>query len=58
MVSKSKVRALHSLARKIQLNESCKQNSRIKHTYLARRLTVIMKAVPPGRGCPIALRDG
>ena len=28
------------------------------HTYLARRLTVIMKAVPPGRGSPIALRLG
>ena len=28
------------------------------YTYLARRLTVIMKAVPPGRGSPIALRLG
>ena len=28
------------------------------HTYLARRLTMIMKVVPPGRGPSIALRLG
>ena len=29
-----------------------------RHTYLAERLTVIKEAVPLGRGCSIALRDG
>ena len=32
--------------------------SLLLHTYLARRSTVIMKAVPPGRGSSIALRLG
>jgi len=29
-----------------------------RHTYLAEGLTVIKEAVPLGRGCSIALRDG
>ena len=32
--------------------------SEATHTYLARRLTMITKVVPPGRGPSIALRLG
>ena len=34
------------------------EHSFCRHTYLAEGLTVIKEAVPLGRGCSIALRDG
>ena len=34
------------------------EHTSCRHTYLAEGLTVIKEAVPLGRGCSIALRDG
>ena len=40
-------------------NKKCsEEHSQCRHTYLAEGLTVIKEAVPLGRGCSIALRDG
>ena len=43
---------------KLEKEKWTEERSLPRHTYLAEGLTVIKEAVPLGRGCSIALRDG
>ena len=42
----------------VKLHRRDFQDSKLEHTYLDERSTTIMKVVPPGRGCSIALGSG